>query len=549
MSCTVSVRFNRLLVAATLALAAAVMPASAAAAPAPLLQIGGIGSAGTGAGQLMDPFGVAVDGSGDVYVSERGNNRISVFTPAGSFVRAFGFDVAPPDGGTALEVCTTATGCLAGDPGTAAGQLQSPYGIALDVVANRLYVADVNNGRISVFETTGPSFVHAFGWDVLPPDNDSGFETCTSATGCLGGDGFGLGLGKFAFARDVALDGTGRLYVAEQSGNRITVINTAGPTPVHAFGWDVVPGMPVQFEVCAVTCGLGDASGEAGGLAGPEGVVHDGAGRLYVSDTVNSRISVFNTPAASFAHAFGWDTIPVSGSAEFEVCTEAGMGCKFGFEGGGAGQLDHPEDVALAAGNVYAADFDNKRVTSFTTAPAPGNAFGFDVAPPDGGTGFEVCTPATGCLVGDGGTALGQLDQSVAIAADCRGAVWVADENSHSVTRFGEPGTAAPPCPEAPGGPGTATSQKCGGRTATIAGTEGSDRLTGTGKADVIAALGGKDTVRGRGGNDLICGGKGRDRLIGGGGRDILRGEAGKDVCKGGPSKDRGKSCEVRSGL
>jgi DNA-binding beta-propeller fold protein YncE len=430
------------------------LPMRADAAPTPLSEVGAVG---TGAGQLVDPYGVAIDGGGNLYVSERDNNRISVFAADGSFIRAFGRDVAPPDGGLGFEVCTTATGCIAGDGGVGAGQLNSPYGIALDTTTNRLYVGDVNNGRISVFETAGPSFVHAFGFDVMPPDDDAGFETCTAATGCLADEDVGvvLGSGKLKFPRGLAVDGAGRLYVAEQSGNRIGVFDIAGtPSFVHAFGWNVIPGGAAAFEVCTTTCIVGEANDGAGGLSGPEGVALDGAGRLQVADTANSRISVYNVPAATFAHTYAWDTISASGSAEFEVCTGA-MNCKFGFEGGDFGQLDHPEGVAVAGGNVYAADFDNNRVTSFTAAPAPLNAFGFDVAPPNGGTGFEVCT-APGCLVGDGGFGFGQLDNAIAIAADCRGAVWVGDENNQSVTRFGEPGTPLPPCP-ASSGPGTIT--------------------------------------------------------------------------------------------
>jgi Ca2+-binding RTX toxin-like protein len=65
----------------------------------------------------------------------------------------------------------------------------------------------------------------------------------------------------------------------------------------------------------------------------------------------------------------------------------------------------------------------------------------------------------------------------------------------------------------------------CGGRAATIVGTDQADALKGTPGRDVIAALGGNDTVSGLGGNDVLCGGLGRDRLVGGPGHDTLLGE------------------------
>jgi CSLREA domain-containing protein len=88
----------------------------------------------------------------------------------------------------------------------------------------------------------------------------------------------------------------------------------------------------------------------------------------------------------------------------------------------------------------------------------------------------------------------------------------------------------------------------CFGRTPTIVGTAGADRLTGTKNADVILASGGKDKVAGRGGKDLICAGDGKDKVKGGAGKDrikgekgndTLRGNAGNDVLKGGKGKDK----------
>jgi uncharacterized delta-60 repeat protein len=80
---------------------------------------------------------------------------------------------------------------------------------------------------------------------------------------------------------------------------------------------------------------------------------------------------------------------------------------------------------------------------------------------------------------------------------------------------------------------------RCAGRSATIVGTAGRDRLRGTSRADVIVALGGNDRVIGRGGNDVVCGGAGDDRLSGGAGRDVLRGEQGRDRLLGGSGRDR----------
>jgi Tol biopolymer transport system component len=75
----------------------------------------------------------------------------------------------------------------------------------------------------------------------------------------------------------------------------------------------------------------------------------------------------------------------------------------------------------------------------------------------------------------------------------------------------------------------------CGGKRATIVGSDSGEKINGTKKSDVIVGNGGKDKISGRGGNDRICGGKGKDNLNGGGGGDL---------CSGGKGRDTGKGCE-----
>ena len=64
---------------------------------------------------------------------------------------------------------------------------------------------------------------------------------------------------------------------------------------------------------------------------------------------------------------------------------------------------------------------------------------------PGGPTQYEVCTTASGCKIGVYGYGSGQFNSPAGIAVDCRDAVWV--PNGAHVQRFGEPSTAAPPCP------------------------------------------------------------------------------------------------------
>ena len=84
------------------------------------------GSAGGGDGQFENPYGVAVDGGGNVFVADTYNFRIQEFKKTGAFLRKWG--------------------CL----GSGDGQFDYPYGPALDGSGN-VYVADSFNSRIQKF--------------------------------------------------------------------------------------------------------------------------------------------------------------------------------------------------------------------------------------------------------------------------------------------------------------------------------------------------------------------------------------------------------------
>ena len=88
-------------------------------------QIGGY----LGVGSLHSPEGVAVDGSGNIWVGDRAYNRIVELSSAGTFVQAFG------------------------NLGTGHGQFNHPTHVA--VFGTKLYVCDVWNDRVEVFDIGG----------------------------------------------------------------------------------------------------------------------------------------------------------------------------------------------------------------------------------------------------------------------------------------------------------------------------------------------------------------------------------------------------------
>jgi tripartite motif-containing protein 71 len=245
------------------------------------------GSLGTGAGQLDSAQGIAVDGSGNVFVTERFADRVSKFDNTGTFLLTFGWGVK--DGAMAFEICTS--GCQGGYGGGGTpngdGELNLPLGIAVDGSGN-VFVVDNGNSRIQEFENSGGFLAK---WDMMESGNGA----------------FGA-----------AVDGSGNVFVTDNINNLILKFTNSG-TFLTEWG----------------SAGTGD-----GRFMNPEGVAVDGSGNVFVADTLNQRIQKF-TNTGTFLTTWGTP-------------------------GGGDGQFTFPDGIAVdGRGNVFVADNGNHRVQKF----------------------------------------------------------------------------------------------------------------------------------------------------------------------------------------
>ena len=275
----------------------------------------------------------------------------------------------------------------------------------------------------------------AWGKDVVS-GGGTGFEICTVAANCQVGDFTGGLGGEMNSPEGAATDAAGDVYVADSDSNRIQKFDSSGNF-LRAWGKDVVSGGGTGFEICTVAanCQVGDFTGGLGGeMNGPSGVATDATGNVYVADTFNYRIQKFDS-SGNFLRAWGKD-VDSAGGTGFEICTVA-ANCQTGATGGLGGEMDTPRAVAAdAANNVYVADRLNSRIQKFDSSGNFLSAWGKDVDSASG-TGFEICTVAANCQVGDPTGGLGgEMNLPQGIATDATNNVYVADSSINRIQKF-----------------------------------------------------------------------------------------------------------------
>ena len=403
MKIRMTTRARRAVIALFAAIATLVLGAGSASAFAPLGVQYGVGLPGPNSGQVTVASGIAIGPEGQIVVADMSSVRIAVFDQDGRFLRAFGKDVSTANPGEGPEVCTT--DCKAGTTGSAAGELQFIWGVAAG--PDGIYVAEQGNARISVFSYEG-QFLRAFGADV----GGQGVDVCTST--CQPGTAGPQG-GELAMPFGIALDAGGRLYVSNVGNARVEVFDAATGAFAFAFGKNV-GGAGVN--TCAVACQAGLTDGTPGSLGGAYGIAAGPNGEVYVTDLETRGVQVFGS-AGEYRRRFG----------------EAGAG---------SGQFAAPYSVAVdAQGTAYVTDLGLNRLAVFGPAGEFRAAYGRNVLP-ELPQGAEVCTIV--CGPGEGGAGVGEFQTPMAVAADCRGAVYAGTVGR--VDKWGEAGVAPAPCPE-----------------------------------------------------------------------------------------------------
>ena len=236
---------------------------------------GTVGSGGDGGpavdAELDDPFDVAVDASGNVYIADLRNNEIREVTTDGNINTVAG-------GGT---VCGTTSDPIGdGCPATQA-TLNQPEAVAVDANGN-LLIADTGNKVVRRVNKTNQIITIVAG---------GAATICAGATNSIG-DGCPATQATLASPVALAADSLGNIFIADAAFAAVRFVNPAGT--INLYAGNYLPGFTANNVAATATS-----------LYSPEGLAVDASGNLYIGDFTTDEVRVVNSSTKIITDAAG----------------------------------------------------------------------------------------------------------------------------------------------------------------------------------------------------------------------------------------------------
>jgi phospholipase C len=283
---------------------------------------------GTGAGRLLQPFGVAIGPRRRLWVLDRAAGRLAEFSPEGAPLASFA------------------------DHGR--GALDQPEGLAVSTGGD-IFVADTGHGRVVEYAPSGAVLAVL----AAPPPAIRPAQ-------------LGSAVNQPSRPTAVAVAPSGQILVADQGGNRIESFSRSGDfrrsipvlrpdgIAVSRAGdiWVCTDGFPRHNKIREFSPAgrlirsFGKTQARLGALSDPAALAIGPGGRIYISQPDYGWVTVFN-PDGSFAAQFG------------------------ARPGGSRQSLAFPEGLAITpAGRVWVADSGAGRAVEFAAIPRPASGRG-----------------------------------------------------------------------------------------------------------------------------------------------------------------------------
>jgi len=443
--------------------------------------LSGDGGAATAA-QLNQPYGIALDLAGNLYIADLGNARVRKVDAAGIITSIAGGGTSAPSSSKSIQAVSAL--------------LQSPRNVAFDATGN-LYITDFSAQQVYKVDATGVLTVFA-------GTGKSGY----------GGDGASAALAQLSYPAGVAADAQGSIYIADSGNNavrrvwygNITTVAAKLPSPtgvaLDSAGrlYIASPNAPAtaasagaNMQVVAandvasdpggtlylttahlierlIGSSLGTIAGTTGaantgdggsatlaGLSGPVALAITSAGDIYVAEQTANRIrkiaaggTISTVVANSSLKAPAGVAVDSSGNVYF---ADTGNNAVRRISATGiiadvATMLNAPSCLRLGSdGSLYICDTGNNRILKVTAAGSQSMAA--SIAKP---TGLAVAADGTlyvasGSQVvkfspsGATSTALGQLSSPAGLAIDSSGNLLVAESGMNRVLTVDSAGT------------------------------------------------------------------------------------------------------------